>query len=152
MHLTTVSAAETQKLGARIGAQCRANDVVCLYGDLGAGKTVFARGIAQGLGIDPREVISPTFVLIRQYAKGRIPMVHVDCYRCSAPMHIAAIGYEEYLEAGAVSVIEWPQRFGELLPREHLAVHLCIGRGTKRTVSFTAHGASYARFLKGPGK
>jgi tRNA threonylcarbamoyladenosine biosynthesis protein TsaE len=108
----THSEAETQALGAALARELAPDGVLLLSGDLGAGKTVLARGVAEGLGIDPGEVQSPTFTLIREHrardgAGGRL--VHVDLYRL-APGEAAALGLEELLAGPGVKVVEWAER------------------------------------------
>jgi tRNA threonylcarbamoyladenosine biosynthesis protein TsaE len=106
--------AETQALGETWGREAASGLVVCLSGDLGAGKTQLAKGIAQGLGITER-IHSPTFALVNQYAGGRLPLFHVDLYRLETPEQIIAAGLEEYFNPDGVSVIEWAERwFGPL--------------------------------------
>jgi tRNA threonylcarbamoyladenosine biosynthesis protein TsaE len=134
-------AAQTQRLGARLGELLEPGDVLLLEGDLGAGKTVLAQGLAQGLAIeDP--VTSPTFTLIHEY-EGRLPFYHVDLYRLAGDADAAAIGLEEYLYGDGVTVIEWPDRAGRLLPREHLAIALRPIAETKRALRLTPRGARY---------
>ena len=86
-------------------------DWVLLYGDLGAGKTVFVRGLAEGLGIDPREVSSPTFTLVQEY-RGRVPLYHADLYRVSGAVEASDLGLEEFAESGGVVAVEWAERLG----------------------------------------
>ena len=108
---TTHSERETFALGETVAATLQPGIFVMLHGDLGAGKTVFVRGLAAGLGANPDDVSSPTFVLI-QYYKGRTPLVHVDLYRLETGAAIDDLGLEE-LASGAVVAIEWAER----LPR-----------------------------------
>jgi tRNA threonylcarbamoyladenosine biosynthesis protein TsaE len=109
--VTTHSEDETFALGRRVGATLQPGTFVLLHGDLGAGKTAFVRGMAEGLGGSPEDVSSPTFVLIQQYA-GRVPLVHVDLYRLESAAAVDDLGLEE-LAGGAVMAIEWADR----LPR-----------------------------------
>jgi tRNA threonylcarbamoyladenosine biosynthesis protein TsaE len=109
----THSAAETFDLAARIGAQLNARASFLLSGDLGAGKTVFAKGLAAGLEIDPAEVTSPSFTLINEYA-GRLRLYHIDLYRLDAGA-CRELGLEEiFADDQAVTVIEWAERLGDL--------------------------------------
>jgi tRNA threonylcarbamoyladenosine biosynthesis protein TsaE len=105
----TSSEAETEAAGAGLSASLRAGDVVLLYGDLGAGKTAFTRGLAQGLGIDPAEVSSPTFTLVQEY-HGRLTLFHVDLYRLEA-REVDDLGLEELVLGDGVVVIEWAERW-----------------------------------------
>ena len=101
---------ETLALGEAWGRAAAAGLVIGLTGDLGAGKTQLARGIARGLGITGR-VHSPTFTLVNEYAGGRLPMYHVDLYRLQTVEQVASAGLEEYFQPAGVSVIEWAERF-----------------------------------------
>ena len=104
-----------------------------LSGDLGAGKTAFVKGMAEGIGIDPREVSSPTFTLIQEYRGGRLTLFHVDLYRLQ-PREVEDLGLDEMAGSGGVMAIEWPDR----LPREFddaIAVRIEHGDDTTRTIS-----------------
>lgn len=109
-HSTVVtrSQEETEALGTRLGATLGEGDTLLLVGDLGAGKTTLVRGIARGLGIDPEEVSSPTFVLINEY-RGRLTLHHVDLYRLEGAA-VDDLGLEELSGSGGVVVIEWAER------------------------------------------
>lgn len=139
-HLRTSSEAETEALGERLAARLRVGDVVALYGDLGAGKTTFVRGLARGLGSeDP--VSSPTFVLMHVY-EGRLPLYHFDAWRLSGPEDLAAVGAEEYLEGDGVAVVEWSERAEGLFPSQRLEVHLERGdEPEERRVRLVGRGA-----------
>ena len=106
---TTTSDAETEALGARLGASLRGGEVVLLHGDLGTGKTVFVRGLARGLGLDPGEVASPTFVLLTTYP-GATPLHHADLYRLHGGGDDRELGLEELPGARGVLAIEWAER------------------------------------------
>jgi tRNA threonylcarbamoyladenosine biosynthesis protein TsaE len=110
--ITTASEAETGQAGRRLAARLVAGDVVLLSGDLGAGKTAFVRGMAEGLGIDPAEVSSPTFTLIQEYRGGRLPLFHVDLYRLKS-IEVEDLGLDDEAMERGVTAIEWPDR----LPR-----------------------------------
>lgn len=123
-------------------------DILCLFGDLGTGKTVLVKGIAAGLGGQDKEVISPSYVLIRQYAKTKVPLYHFDLYRLDACSEIVFLGYEEYLYSGAISVIEWADRLKHLMPQQYLKIRLTIGPGCARRLKFSAKGTRYKELLK----
>jgi len=110
--LRTTSETETSAAGRAFAQKLSAGAVVLLSGDLGAGKTAFVRGLAEGLGIDPAEVTSPTFTLIQEYRGGRLPLFHVDLYRLR-PVEVDDLGLDEMTLGGGVTAIEWPDR----LPR-----------------------------------
>jgi len=108
--------AETERIGEALGRELRPDGVLLLEGDLGAGKTVLARGVAQALGIDPAEVQSPTFVLVREHEGADGALVHVDLYRLE-PDEVAAAGIEELLAGPGVKVVEWAERLPFDVPR-----------------------------------
>jgi len=110
------------------------NDVVGLVGDLGAGKTQFVKGLLQGLG-SVEEATSPTFTLIHEYRGGRLPLYHFDFYRLRERSEIDEIGFDEYLHDGGVAVIEWADRFAEVLPARTRWVWLEPRAETKRQIS-----------------
>ena len=111
--VTTASEEETIEQGRALGRSLDAGAIVLLSGDLGAGKTAFVRGLADGLGIDPADVTSPTFTLIQEYRHGRIPLYHVDLYRLEA-IEVADLGLDDERMSEGVTAIEWPDR----LPRQ----------------------------------
>lgn len=130
----TRSEAETAKLGRDLAETTLVpGSVVLLSGDLGAGKTAFVRGMAEGLGIDPRDVSSPTFTLVQEYRGGRLPLYHVDLYRLKA-IEVDDLGLDEITLAGGITAIEWPDR----LPRPFVGavtVHIDHGDASTRTIS-----------------
>jgi tRNA threonylcarbamoyladenosine biosynthesis protein TsaE len=131
----TRSEIETATIGRDLAATSKAGDVVLLYGDLGAGKTAFVRGLAEGLGVPPGEVSSPTFTLIQEYRGGRLPLFHVDLYRLSDPREIDDLGLDEIAEDGVLA-IEWAEK----LPRPiegAVSVRLVHGDGDVRTIEIT---------------
>ncbi len=99
---------ETLLLGIKLSQSLKMGEVIALYGGLGAGKTVFAKGIAKGLGI-AEDVTSPTFTLLRQYEKGRLPLCHFDLYRIEDEQELEQIGFYEYLGGENICIIEWPE-------------------------------------------
>ena len=110
------------------------NDVVGLVGDLGAGKTQFVKGLLQGLG-SVEEATSPTFTLIHEYRDGRLPLYHFDFYRLRERSEIDEIGFDEYLRDGGVTVVEWADRFPEVLPARTRWMRLEPRAETKRQIS-----------------
>ncbi|MFN2520880.1 MAG: tRNA (adenosine(37)-N6)-threonylcarbamoyltransferase complex ATPase subunit type 1 TsaE [Candidatus Limnocylindria bacterium] len=123
LELRSRSPLDTQRVGRRLAAHLRGGDVVALWGELGSGKTVLARGLAAGLGLDPAVVSSPTFVILHEHAGGRLPLFHLDLYRLDGG-GLRTIGWEECLEAGGVTAIEWPERAAGLLPEDRVDVRL----------------------------
>ncbi len=115
-------AAATERLGELLGGLVRPGDVVLLWGDLGAGKTTFARGLARGAGV-AEPVTSPTFTLLHEY-QGRFPVYHCDLYRWREGEDLTELGLPEYLYGEGVTVVEWPERLGAWTPGSYLAVEL----------------------------
>ncbi len=114
MQITTHSADETQALGQKLASRLAPGDVIAYFGDLGAGKTAFTRGLAQGLGItDP--VTSPTYTIVNEYLSGRIPLFHFDMYRLSSSDKLFDIGWEDYLSRGGVCAVEWSENVEDAL-------------------------------------
>ena len=107
---------DTMALGARLGQEAVPGRVIALCGGLGTGKTHLTKGIVAGLGASPDAVSSPTFSLVQEYAGGRLPVFHFDFYRMESADEVLAIGWDEYVEAGGVCVVEWADLFPELLP------------------------------------
>jgi tRNA threonylcarbamoyladenosine biosynthesis protein TsaE len=122
LAVTTHSAAETTELAARVGALLRAGDVVLLDGELGTGKTVFAKGIARALGVTDH-VVSPSFTIVREYS-GDVPMVHVDVYRIDHLQELHDLGFDDLLGDDAVTVVEWGDRVSAVLPADRLEVSI----------------------------
>ncbi len=125
---------ETIALGEKLGRLSRPGDVVALYGDLGAGKTVLTKGIARGMGLDA-DVHSPTFTLIHEHP-GPIPLYHIDLYRIEDEAEVESIGVEEYLGANGIAVIEWAEKMRSTLPVERLSVTLRATGETTREIVF----------------
>jgi tRNA threonylcarbamoyladenosine biosynthesis protein TsaE len=119
-RVRTTSAAETIALGERLGRVAEPGDLLCLWGDLGAGKTQVAKGIARGLDINAT-VNSPTFILMNEYA-GRLPLFHVDLYRLVDAADALAGGVIDDRQIDGVTVVEWPDRMGDVLPAGRLDV------------------------------
>ena len=114
MQITTHSADETQALGQKLASRLAPGDVIAYFGDLGAGKTAFTRGLALGLGItDP--VTSPTYTIVNEYLSGRIPLFHFDMYRLSSSDELFDIGWEDYLSRGGVCAVEWSENVADAL-------------------------------------
>ena len=115
MIIETNSAEETIALGEKIGREAIPGTVITLEGDLGVGKTVFAQGLARGLGIDDA-ITSPTFTIVQVYEEGRLPFYHFDVYRIADPDEMYEIGFEDYFYGQGVTLIEWANLIDELLP------------------------------------
>lgn len=143
------SVEETLAIGRRLGRAAEAGDVVALIGDLGAGKTHLAKGMAEGLGAaTAREVASPTFVLCREYLGGRIPFYHLDAYRLRGAADLEAIGSDDILAGDGASAVEWADRAAEALPVDRLEVRLEVAGETSRRLTLRARGPRAARLLE----
>jgi len=140
MKIITKSEKETFNLGKKIAKRLKGGEVLALTGELGAGKTVFAKGVAAGLGIK-KIITSPTFVLMKIY---NLPpttyhlqpnkLVHLDCYRVKSPQEIIDIGATEYFKPNAVTVIEWADKIKKILPKRTLKINFIIKRGDNREI------------------
>lgn len=130
-----------------MGRGLRAGDVVALVGELGTGKTTLTQGIAQGLGLGPSSVKSPSFVLMREYRAGRLPLYHIDLYRLEGFTDIQRMGYEDYLGGDGVAVVEWAEKLQMILPWEHLRVDLEHVDDATRQLTFRAVGAHYEALI-----
>jgi tRNA threonylcarbamoyladenosine biosynthesis protein TsaE len=141
---------ETRCLGRVIGELVHGGEIICLEGDLGAGKTLLAQGIAEGLAVDGY-VSSPTFTIVCEY-EGRLPLYHMDLYRLDDPEMLADIGFEEYLTSDGVTVIEWAGKAGPLFPTEYLLIQIdqaIADEAEKRNFSVIGVGPKHIRLLKG---
>jgi tRNA threonylcarbamoyladenosine biosynthesis protein TsaE len=127
------SPAETIAYGRRLAADARPGDVWSLSGDLGAGKTHFVQGVAAGLGI-AATVTSPTFNLLHEYEGGRLPLFHFDFYRLRTAAEALALGLDEYLAAGGLTIIEWAGKFPELLPAATVWLDFAVARDETREI------------------
>ncbi len=139
--INSFSAAETERVGERVGQIIKDNSVVALFGDLGAGKTAFTRGVARGMGINS-DVSSPTFALVNEYKGNGRCLYHFDMYRINGWDDLYSTGYFDYLESGSVLVIEWSENIESVLPEDYIRVEITkceneneriikIGRGEK---------------------
>lgn len=145
LELRAGNAAEMQTLARRLGQALAIGDVIALTGPLGAGKTTFVQGLADGMGVpSDRHVASPTFALVNEHP-GRIPLVHVDFYRIKDPTELPELGIEEAYDQSATA-IEWAERFPDWLPADVLSVTIRIEDGS-RALEIKAHGPRSQRML-----
>ena len=126
MEFITNSTAETRELGRRLAAELKPGSIVAYTGDLGAGKTAFTGGLADGLGVTDR-VTSPTFNIVNEYEGGRLPLFHFDLYRLESADELFDIGWEDYLVRGGVCAVEWSERAVEALEGDVIRVHIARG-------------------------
>jgi tRNA threonylcarbamoyladenosine biosynthesis protein TsaE len=136
--IATRSEDETAALGREMASTLSAGDALLLYGDLGAGKTAFVRGLAEGLGVPREEVSSPTFTLIQEYRGGRLPLFHVDLYRIEDPREFDELGLDEIAESGVLA-IEWAEKL-PMLPQGAARVTIEHAGESQRRVSIIAIG------------
>ena len=115
MFIESYSAKETYAIGRKLGKEAQKGDILALNGELGVGKTIFAKGVADGLGIE-EHVASPTFTILQIYGSGRLPFYHFDVYRITDIAEMDEIGYEEYFYGDGVTLIEWSDIVQDLLP------------------------------------
>jgi tRNA threonylcarbamoyladenosine biosynthesis protein TsaE len=138
---------QTLQLGEEVARHLKGGDILCFFGDLGSGKTTFIKGIARGLKISPQKVRSPTFILMNAY-EGRLPLFHFDLYRLEDVQDIRSIGCDEFLYDDGVSVVEWADRLGGLLPAEYLKVVLEHKSPEERVIRLSAEGRRYQGIIE----
>jgi len=132
---------QTAAIGRRLARTLAPGTVLALVGPLGAGKTVFVKGLAAGLGLRPRDVVSPTFTLVHEHA-GTVPLFHADLYRLEGPAEVAAIGLEEYAARGGVLAVEWAERAGGELPADAVTVAFSVTGPDSRRITVTRQTGS----------
>lgn len=151
MELTVNSVEQTLNIGEQFGALVNKGDIICINGDLGAGKTHFTKGLAKGLEINDY-ITSPTFNIVNEY-EGRLKLQHFDVYRVNDPDEIAAIGFDDYIFSDAVSVIEWSHYIDELIPKERIEIEItklpALGDNYRKIViNFTGNRYDYVKEIK----
>lgn len=149
LKVETNSPEETRRWGEIIGARLRPGSVVCLFGELGAGKTTFTQGLAAGLGVKEK-VVSPSFIFAQEY-KGKTPFYHLDAYRLQSLGELEELGLEEYLTGQGVAVLEWAEKMASFLPPSYLKVEIKRVPGetkeNKRQILISAVGENYSSLL-----
>ena len=146
MKIISRSPQQTRAIGKALARHLKKSDILCLCGELGSGKTVLTKGIASGMGIAQRSVLSPTFVLIRQY-QGRLPLYHFDLYRVKDFREILVLGYEEYFYDEGITVIEWAQRLGCLMPKDCMKIEFRLQDNNARLLEVSACGRRHSSLL-----
>lgn len=121
--IVTNSASETRALGERLAEQLKAGDVILLEGELGAGKSELARGVAKGLGVQ-ETVTSPSFTILNVYMSGRVPLYHFDWYRLQSDEELYELGMDEYLGGDGIALVEWPGRCPDAVPEDCLMIRI----------------------------
>lgn len=137
--MMTNSAAETRELGMRLAEKLQAGDVILLEGELGAGKSELARGIAKGLGVT-ETVTSPSFTILNVYESGRIPLYHFDWYRLESAEELFELGMDEYLGGDGIALVEWPERCPEAVPEDYLRIRITAEDENRRKLTAEAAG------------
>ena len=144
--ITTYSEDETQAIAVELTKVLKSNAILCLYGDLGSGKTTFVKGMAKALRIPMEDVQSPTFVLMRVY-EGKLPVYHFDLYRLEDIKEIERIGLDDYLYDGGISVIEWADRLEDKLPTDYIRVDLKHKKENERQIMIKAFGKVSRKYV-----
>ena len=149
LHLTLNSLEDTERLGIGIGRIVKPGDVICLNGDLGAGKTTLTQAIARGMDVPANcYVTSPSYAILHEY-EGRIPLYHMDFYRLHDSGEVLDLGFEEYFYLGGVTVIEWSERAKDILPADRVEITIISSPDETRDVQFSStNNAMAGRFQK----
>ena len=148
-HCTSPDPDATTALGVALGRVAQAGDVVCLWGDLGAGKTHLAKAIGAGLGVSDT-ITSPSFILMAEYS-GRLPLFHIDLYRLDDASDALAGGLIDDRQAAGVTLVEWPERLGPALPARRLDVVIDGSGDEPRAITVRAVGDGLDRYLEAVG-
>lgn len=138
--IATRSERETIELAQNFESEKFPNMIICLDGELGSGKTIFTKGLANALGIE-ESITSPTFSIIKEYESGELPLYHMDVYRLDG--NIEGIGVEEYFSKGGIVVIEWADTIKQILPKNRLQIKFKIADENKRILIITPYGKEY---------
>jgi len=143
----TSSPEETLHLGQLLAALLKAGDVVCLCGDLGAGKTLLTKGIAAGLGVT-EDVTSPTFTVLQVY-EAKPPIYHFDLYRLEHADELMDIGFDEFVSGSGIAIIEWADKFSDFMPEEYLRIEIMHGATPEtRTIQVQPQGNRYESLVE----
>jgi len=148
MRVLSDSPDSTEALAGKLSQLLLPGDFISLHGDLGAGKTKFASGIAKGLGVDPSiPVTSPTYTLLNIY-QGRMPLYHFDLYRLSGDDDVVALGFSEYFYGNGTCLVEWAERLNDELPQSRLEIHLRYVDDNSRDIELIATSSRYNQLLE----
>jgi tRNA threonylcarbamoyladenosine biosynthesis protein TsaE len=136
-EIKLITPADTESFGIQLGRMALPGDVICLDGELGAGKTTLTQAIAKGLEVPLScYVTSPSFTILHEYP-GRIPLYHMDFYRLNSSIEVEELGIEEYFYLSGLTVIEWSEKAAEILPADRLALYIKVEAGNERVVRCT---------------
>jgi tRNA threonylcarbamoyladenosine biosynthesis protein TsaE len=148
MRVLSDSPDSTEALADKLSQLLQPGDFISLFGELGAGKTKFASGVAKGLGVDPsKPITSPTYTLLNIY-EGRIPLYHFDLYRLSGDDDVVALGFPEYFYGNGISVVEWAERLHDELPQSRLEIRLRYLDDESRDIELISTSPRYDRLLE----
>lgn len=139
MIVTVKSSEETRELGNKIAQYLQPGDLLSLHGTLGAGKTVFVKGVGEGLGIAAELITSPTYTLINEYA-GKYPIYHFDVYRLDDPSELEDLGYEDYFYGTGATLVEWGNLIEDYMPESYLEIIFEKLGENQRSFKFNAYG------------
>ena len=138
---------ETEEFGIKLGSLLKKGDILCLNGDLGAGKTTMTKSIGLGLGVE-EYITSPTFALINQYS-GRLPVYHFDVYRLENAHELYDLGFDDYFYGNGVCVIEWADKIEKMIPKERMVIDIEKGKSDDgRILKFSGYGARFQELVK----
>jgi tRNA threonylcarbamoyladenosine biosynthesis protein TsaE len=145
MKILSSSPETTLDIGQKLGSICEPGDVICLAGNLGAGKTTMAQAIAAGSGVDESEYVnSPTFAILHEY-RGRIPIYHMDFYRLGSSEDVVELGLEDYFYSDGLTLVEWFERASDLLPESVLVIHLIYIDESSREISLHSQSPGWQK-------
>lgn len=147
MKFITHRPQETINLGRRLSRFLKKGDIICLYGELGSGKTTFVKGLASGLGVEKDAINSPSFVIVKEF-KGKLPLFHFDLYRLKNLREIFSLGFEEYLFSDGVSVIEWAERLKGVSLDNYLKIEFNLKNNCERLIKLIPFGSRYRDLIK----
>lgn len=142
LKFVTNSADETKNLGVKIAETLKNGDVVAMFGSMGMGKTAFTHGLAQGLGIDPRQVSSPTFALVHEY-NGKNTLYHFDMYRIESWDDLYSTGFFDYLDYGGILAVEWSENIENALPENSIRIYFEKGNNDNQRIITVDGGADF---------
>ena len=138
---------ETDKFGIMLGKLLNSGDILCLNGDLGAGKTTMTKSIGLGLGVE-EYITSPTFALINQY-RGRVPVYHFDVYRLENVEELYDLGFDEYFYGNGVCIIEWAEKIEKMIPEDRIVIDIKKGNNLEERILYiSGFGKGYERIIK----
>jgi tRNA threonylcarbamoyladenosine biosynthesis protein TsaE len=148
LDIISHGAEQTQRLGARLGALLLTGDIICLSGDMGAGKTVFSGGIGKGWGAKT-PLTSPTFNLVHDHTRDSDSqhLYHIDCYRLEHPSDVDSIGIDEILSGRGPVILEWPENIVSLLPKQRLWIEIRVLEPTRRNFAMVGDGQRYEELI-----